>query len=94
MDNWIVSITAGNQQITSIKKCKQMGLKVFAVDNNPDAIGFNYSDAYFVCDINEISQIISEINNTELLCKKNPQISNSIFFNFFSEICKKASNFS
>ena len=34
------------------------------------------------------------INNIELMCKKNPNISKIIFFNFFSEICKKASNFS
>jgi len=44
--------------------------------------------------LNDLRKIITDINNTELLCKKNPQISNSIFFNFFSEICKKANNFS
>ena len=37
---------------------------------------------------------IGEINNTELLCKKNPQISKFIFFNFFASICKKANNYS
>ncbi len=42
----------------------------------------------------DLKKIVSDINTTELLCKKNPQISNSIFFNFFSEICKKANNFS
>ena len=41
-----------------------------------------------------LKKIIADINNTELLCKKNPQISNSIFFNFFSAICTKANNFS
>jgi len=44
--------------------------------------------------LGDLTKIISEINNTELLCKKNPQISKMIFFNFFSEICKKANNFS
>ena len=43
-----------------------IGMIASKIDNNPDAIGFNYSDAYFVCDINEISQIISEINNDSL----------------------------
>ena len=42
--------------------------------------------------LNDLQKIISDINNTELLCKKNPQISNSIFFNFFSAVCKKANN--
>ncbi len=41
-----------------------------------------------------LKKIINEINNTEFLCKKNPQISRIIFYNFFSEICKKASSFS
>ncbi len=42
----------------------------------------------------DLKNIIININNTELMCKKNPQISKSIIFNFFSDICKKASSFS
>ena len=44
--------------------------------------------------LKDLKKIIDDINKTELLCKKNTQISNGIFFNFFSEICKKANNFS
>ena len=44
--------------------------------------------------LNDLKSIINEINNTELLCKKNPQISKFIFISFFSSICKKASNYS
>tara|TARA_Y100001970_G_C14240519_1_gene864637 strand:+ start:1548 stop:2567 length:1020 start_codon:yes stop_codon:yes gene_type:complete len=44
--------------------------------------------------LDQLKEIIVEINNIELLCKKNPQISNSIFFNFFSSTCKKANSFS
>ena len=44
--------------------------------------------------LNDLKIVINNINDTELLCKKNPQISNSIFFNLFSKICKKASSFS
>ena len=47
-----------------------------------------------IWNLNDLKEIIIEINNTELLCKKNPKISKIIFFNFFSEICKRASNFS
>ena len=43
--------------------------------------------------IENLKKTISEINNTELLCKKNPQISRFIFLDFFSKICKKASNY-
>jgi len=44
--------------------------------------------------LNDLKKIVVQINDIELLCKKNPKISKIIFFNFFSEICKKASNFS
>ena len=44
--------------------------------------------------LNDLKKMINEINNTELLCKKNPNISNVVFFSFFTKICKKASNFS
>ena len=47
-----------------------------------------------IWNLNDLKKIIIEINNTELLCKKNPKISKIVFFNFFSDICKKASNFS
>ena len=42
----------------------------------------------------DLKAIINEINNTEILCKKNPQISKNVFFNFFSKVCKKANSFS
>jgi DNA polymerase III subunit delta len=42
----------------------------------------------------DLKIIVEEANNTELLCKKNPHIANSIFFNFFSEVCEKANSFS
>ena len=41
---------------------------------------------------NDLNKLINEINNTELLCKKIPEISKVIFFNFFSKICSKAKN--
>jgi len=47
-----------------------------------------------IWNLKDLRQITSEVDNTELLCKKNPQISKYIFFNLFSDICSKASNFS
>jgi len=44
--------------------------------------------------LSELKKIINGINNTELLCKKMPQVSKIIFFNFFLKICVKANNFS
>ena len=47
-----------------------------------------------IWNVNDLENIKDEINITELMCKKNPQISKIIFFKFFNKICKKASNFS
>ena len=44
--------------------------------------------------LNDLKTTIREINNIELLCKKNPQISKAIFFNFFGSLCKKANSYS
>lgn len=45
-----------------------------------------------IWNLTELKKIVLESNNTELLCKKNPQVSNVIFFNFFTRLCAKASN--
>ena len=47
-----------------------------------------------IWNFNDLKKINNEIDNTELLCKKNPQLSKVIFFNFFTKICKKANSFS
>tara|TARA_Y100000590_G_scaffold464238_1_gene633199 strand:+ start:1664 stop:2692 length:1029 start_codon:yes stop_codon:yes gene_type:complete len=44
--------------------------------------------------LKDLKIIFNEINNIELLCKKNPDSSKIIFFNFFNEICKKANSYS
>ena len=33
---------------------------------------------------------IQEINDIEILCKKNHAVASIIFFNFFTSVCKKA----
>ena len=40
---------------------------------------------------NELVNTINEINDLEISCKKNPQISPVILFNFLTKICKKVS---
>ena len=44
--------------------------------------------------LDDLKKIINEANNIEVLCKKNPNLSKVIFFNFFTSLCKKASNYS
>ena len=44
--------------------------------------------------LKELKLSINKINSTELLCKKNPDIAKTISFNLFTEICRKANNYS
>ena len=44
--------------------------------------------------LSDLKKIFFEINDVEILCKKKPNISKIVSFNFFSEICKKANNYS
>ena len=40
----------------------------------------------------DLKEMINEINKTEFMCKKYPNISKAILFNFFSQTCLKANN--
>ena len=42
----------------------------------------------------DLKQIIIELNETEILCKKYPNTSKVIFFNFLNKLCSKASSYS
>ena len=42
----------------------------------------------------DLKKIFFEINNVEIMCKKNPQISQIIAFKFFTELCEKANSYS
>ena len=44
--------------------------------------------------LKELKKIITGVNNTEFLCKKNPHSSKVIFYDFFLKICIRANNFS
>ena len=44
--------------------------------------------------LDDLQSTIKEINDIEILCKKNPQISKIVFFDFFSNICQRASSYS
>ena len=47
-----------------------------------------------IWDIKKLKDLIHEINEIELICKKKPQVSKIIFFNFFTKTCAKANSYS
>jgi len=50
----IMFIGAGKYQAEGIKKAKEMGLKVVAVDRDPDAPGFKIADIHAAVDVTDI----------------------------------------
>ena len=100
--NQILLLRILSNKIQRLIKIKAKGNKSNNVDNLIDAIKPTVfwkekpllKKQLSIWSLNNLKKMIDEINNIELLCKKNPQISKVIFFNFFTNICKKANNFS
>ena len=66
--------------------------KEYEINDNPKIINYVHVPNGKWAIIN--TKIINEINNIELLCKKNPLLAKSIFFNFCNNLCKKANKYS
>ena len=98
--NQVLLLRILSNKIQRLYKIKEQGNKSDSLDNiiNTSKPAIFWKEKPLVkkqlsiWSLDDLKKMIGEINNIELLCKKNPQISNSIFFNFFSEICKKASS--
>jgi carbamoylphosphate synthase large subunit len=57
----IICLAAGPEQYPVIKKAKEMGLEVIAVDRNPKAVGFELADEKIVLSTYEAKPIINRI---------------------------------
>ena len=66
MDKWLISVTAGLIQRHGIRKAKKLGYKVLAIDQDPRAIGFKFSDIKIVSRLDDFNEIIKKIRNFNL----------------------------
>ncbi len=57
----IICMAAGPSQVMVIKKAKEMGFKVIAVDRKPDAVGFELADEKIIISTYEPQPIINHI---------------------------------
>ena len=64
---WLVSVGAGWQQISGIKKAKNLGISVLAIDANGNAPGLKFADYYLVEDIFNFKKIINAIKNLGII---------------------------
>jgi len=100
--NQILLLRVLNNKIQRLLKLKEMEKNSGTVDNllnslKPPIFWMEkplIKKQLGVWSLIELKKIVPEINDIELLCKKNPQISKAIFFNFFNKLCKRANNYS
>ena len=100
--NQILLLRALNNKIQRLLKLKEMEKSNETVDNLLNSIKPPIfwmekpivKKQLGIWSLKELKQITPEINDIELLCKKNPQLSQSVAFTFFSKICKKANSYS
>lgn len=61
VDDCLICVGAGNSQIPFIKKAKEMGYCVIAIDKNPEAQGFAYADECIKISTYETQKVIMRL---------------------------------
>jgi len=62
----ILFVGAGRHQRRAILRAKELGLRVVAVDRNPDALGFAETDEHRVVDFSDPNAVIESMEGVEL----------------------------
>ncbi len=65
-DVWLVAITAGRWQRHGIVEARKAGLKVVAVDSDPDAEGFQYADKSICMDTNDYEGVVDALQSLDI----------------------------
>lgn len=65
-DVWLVAATAGRWQQHGIVEARKVGLKVLAIDSDPNALGFLDADKYLCIDTNDHDAVIKGIRNLDV----------------------------
>lgn len=65
-DVWLVAATAGRWQKHGIVEARKAGLKVVAIDSDPNAEGFFYADKYLAMDTNDYQGVIKALYSMNL----------------------------
>lgn len=58
---YFISIGAGKNQLPLILKSKELGLKIIAVDNNRNAVGFKHSDIKIIQSVHDFRKIYATL---------------------------------
>ncbi len=60
-EKWLIAVTAGRWQASSIAIAKQMGIKVIAIDSDPNAAGLAFADIQIVAELTDFDGIVKQI---------------------------------
>lgn len=63
---WLVAITAGRWQKHGISEAKKAGIKVIAIDADPEAEGFQVADKYFCMNIDNHDAVIKTLRDLNI----------------------------
>jgi hypothetical protein len=61
-DKWVICLGAGDSQVSLITNAQSLGYKVLAIDRNPDAKGFKFSDDILIESTHNSKEILSKIS--------------------------------
>ncbi len=65
-DVWLVAITAGRWQRHGIVEARKAGLKVLAIDSDPDAEGFQDADKCMCIDTNDYEGVVDALQSMDI----------------------------
>jgi biotin carboxylase len=65
-EKWLVSVTAGRWQKHGIQEAKAIGLKVLAIDTDPEAEGFSIADRFLCISFDDPQAVINRIRSLSL----------------------------
>ncbi|GAA0815552.1 ATP-grasp domain-containing protein [Colwellia asteriadis] len=64
--NWLITVTAGRWQANTIKRAKQQGIKIIAIDSSLAAEGFEYADLIIIAELDDVESIKAQIGNRNI----------------------------
>ena len=64
---WLVSLSAGRWQMKGIQKALSLGIRVLALDGDPDAVGLSISTRSVVVDITDVQAVLAAISSTGII---------------------------
>ena len=69
----VLFVGAGRHQRHAIVRAKERGLRVLAVDRNPDALGLTIADIGFVVDFSDVAAVLEAVegeSSTGVRCRR------------------------